>query len=396
MAYTLVPCSVEVLERQVAGHEFLAEHLDAVRALWRHLRNDYMCEAPLSFDASNPVIKIVRKLEDQGVRLEPLRKAWSELKLVFGNGSAQKGADKDEIKTDNQGVMFERQVAQDLKDYAEHRKPGACIFSALITEMEQRIFGGRVISGVWWKGGKTGKRPLKTDAIGLTATKKVANEPVGLGVADIVITYDNLQQDYLSLKSGNEWMLMNSGIADFLPASDFEGDNLHPTTTEGAAMLATFGIDEEEFYRVFKSYEGKTGSDGQKRVVTYRGAELNGARRFVESIYAEGGYWVAHQGVAAIDCKDVYLDYVDQDYIVAHSAIDEMDIEFPKLGHTKQVNVHLLMSPICPWKSLLLEFRNTSGPTGVVPAQLNTKVYVAGKQRQYNKAGARKRLTRTA
>ena len=373
MAYKLIPSTFSEAGSSV-------KHMDTATAaeglrLWNYLVNTYGMENPLAFDPTNKKqVKIARALQTEFTKAEIKKKLKiSALKVDFGDGS------RGNRGSGNQGNLFEQQLEAGINDWIEtseltNNKYRDFIYGLVKHYHLEDCIAVRVIA----EGGENKKRPMQLVnghwKIG-TASLSTGYE-IGSTITDLTLESKckgkPLHKYYLSLKTSGTTTLSNLGLkTSVFPVDQVKAGKI--TTTDGIALMKTFGLDEANFCATFNQYQA--GNKNFKVV----DASPNYNKPLLQELIKGSlgyGYHYVHLNKGKIKHMEITERFLNQAANVTNVRISYGG----ETGGAKRVNIHMTT----PLLDMTFNIRNTSDrgttsdPDRVYPDKLQSGYKMKG------------------
>ena len=373
MAYKLIPSTFSEAGSSV-------KHMDTATAaeglrLWNYLVSTYGMENPLAFDPTNKKqVKIARALQTEFTKAEIKKKLKiSALKVDFGDGS------RGNRGSGNQGNLFEQQLEAGINDWIEtseltNNKYRDFIYGLVKHYHLEDCIAVRVIA----EGGENKKRPMQLVnghwKIG-TASLSTGYE-IGSTITDLTLESKckgkPLHKYYLSLKTSGTTTLSNLGLkTSVFPVDQVKAGKI--TTTDGIALMKTFGLDEANFCATFNQYQA--GNKNFKVV----DASPNYNKPLLQELIKGSlgyGYHYVHLNKGKIKHMEITERFLNQAANVTNVRISYGG----ETGGAKRVNIHMTT----PLLDMTFNIRNTSDrgttsdPDRVYPDKLQSGYKMKG------------------
>ncbi len=373
MAYNLIPSTFSDAGSSV-------KHMDNAAAaeglrLWNYLVNTYGMNNPLAFDPTNKKqVKIARALQTEFTKAEIRKKLKiSALKVDFGDGS------RGNRGSGNQGNLFEQQLEAGINDWIEtselaNNKYRDFIYGLVKHYHLEDCIAVRVIA----EGGENKKRPMQLVnghwKIG-TASLSTGYE-IGSTITDLTLESKckgkPLHKYYLSLKTSGTTTLSNLGLkTSVFPVDQVKEGKI--TTTDGIALMKTFGLDEANFCATFNQYQA--GNKNFKVV----DASPNYNKPLLQELIKGSlgyGYHYVHLNKGKIKHMEITERFLNQAANVTNVRISYGG----ETGGAKRVNIHMTT----PLLDMTFNIRNTSDrgttsdPDRVYPDKLQSGYKMKG------------------
>ena len=237
--------------------------------------------------AANEVIRLYSYLTDKvpsvtdPIAMDPKQKSklkiLRELKGYMTINDMINGAKLDKLKLDhtswgngsrggggsfNKGAAFERELAKNINEWVETSElPKNKMYADLIENIiEAHGLEDCKQIGVEMVGEKDTKRPLSWSNGWFVGDAGKGNYDIGQKVSDVTITLDcidgSTREVYLSAKTTGTVALSNLGTkTNVFPDADILKDTQNSASrfpTAGEKLLKTFGIDEDDFVKIFR------------------------------------------------------------------------------------------------------------------------------------------------
>jgi len=373
MAYNLIPSTFSDAGSSV-------KHMDNAAAaeglrLWNYLVNTYGMNNPLAFDPTNKKqVKIARALQTEFTKAEIKKKLKiTALKVDFGDGS------RGNRGSGNQGNLFEQQLEAGINDWIEtselaNNKYRDFIYGLVKHYHLEDCIAVRVIA----EGGENKKRPMSLVnghwKIG-TASLSTGYE-IGSTITDLTLESKckgkPLHKYYLSLKTSGTTTLSNLGLkTSVFPVDQVKAGKI--TTTDGIALMKTFGLDEATFCATFNQYQ--SGNRNFKVV----DASPNYNKPLLQELIKGSlgyGYHYVHLNKGKIKHMEITERFLNQAANVTNVRISYGG----ETGGAKRVNIHMTT----PLLDMTFNIRNTSDrgttsdPDRVYPDKLQSGYKMKG------------------
>ena len=237
--------------------------------------------------AANEVIRLYSYLTDKvpsvtdPIAMDPKQKSklkiLRELKGYMTINDMINGAKLDKLKLDhtswgngsrggggsfNKGAAFERELAKNIDEWVQTSElPKNKMYADLIENIiEAHGLEDCKQIGVEMVGEKDTKRPLSWSNGWFVGDAGKGNYDIGQKVSDVTITLDcidgSTREVYLSAKTTGTVALSNLGTkTNVFPDADILKDTQNSSSrfpTAGEKLLKTFGIDEDDFVKIFR------------------------------------------------------------------------------------------------------------------------------------------------
>ena len=258
MAYNVIP-KTEPEMRAQSRHMTAA---DEVIRLYSYLTEQVPSVTdPIAMDPKQKSkLKILRELKGymtindmvNGAKLYRLKLDHTS----WGNGSRGGGG------SFNKGAAFERELAKNINEWVETSElPKNKMYADLIENIiEAHGLEDCKQIGVEMVGEKDTKRPLSWSNGWFVGDAGKGNYDIGQKVSDVTITLDcidgSTREVYLSAKTTGTVALSNLGTkTNVFPDADILKDTQNSASrfpTAGEKLLKTFGIDEDDFVKIFR------------------------------------------------------------------------------------------------------------------------------------------------
>ena len=258
MAYNVIP-KTEPEMRAQSRHMTAA---DEVIRLYSYLTEQVPSVTdPIAMDPKQKSkLKILRELKGymtindmvNGAKLDRLKLDHTS----WGNGSRGGGG------SFNKGAAFERELAKNINEWVETSElPKNKMYADLIENIiEAHGLEDCKQIGVEMVGEKDTKRPLSWSNGWFVGDAGKGNYDIGQKVSDVTITLDcidgSTREVYLSAKTTGTVALSNLGTkTNVFPDADILKDTQNSASrfpTAGEKLLKTFGIDEDDFVKIFR------------------------------------------------------------------------------------------------------------------------------------------------
>ena len=373
MAYNLIPSTFSDAGSSV-------KHMDNAAAaeglrLWNYLVNTYGMNNPLAFDPTNKKqVKIARALQTEFTKAEIKKKLKiTALKVDFGDGS------RGNRGSGNQGNLFEQQLEAGINDWIEtselkNNKYKDFIYGLVKHYHLEDCIAVRVIA----EGGENKKRPMQLVnghwKIG-TASLSTGYE-IGSTITDLTLVSKckgkPLHKYYLSLKTSGTTTLSNLGLkTNVFPVDQVKAGKI--TTSNGIALMKTFGLDEATFCATFNQYQ--SGNRNFKVV----DASPNYNKPLLQELIKGSlgyGYHYVHLNKGKIKHMEITERFLNQAANVTNVRISYGG----ETGGAKRVNIHMTT----PLLDMTFNIRNTSDrgttadPDRVYPDKLQSGYKMKG------------------
>ena len=373
MAYNLIPSTFSDAGASV-------KHMDNATAaeglrLWNYLVSTYGMENPLAFDPTNKKqVKIARALQTEFTKAEIKKKLKiTALKVDFGDGS------RGNRGSGNQGNLFEQQLEAGINDWIEtselkNNKYKDFIYGLVKHYHLEDCIAVRVIA----EGGENKKRPMQLVnghwKIG-TASLSTGYE-IGSTITDLTLVSKckgkPLHKYYLSLKTSGTTTLSNLGLkTNVFPVDQVKAGKI--TTSNGIALMKTFGLDEATFCATFNQYQ--SGNRNFKVV----DASPNYNKPLLQELIKGSlgyGYHYVHLNKGKIKHMEITERFLNQAANVTNVRISYGG----ETGGAKRVNIHMTT----PLLDMTFNIRNTSDrgttadPDRVYPDKLQSGYKMKG------------------
>ena len=373
MAYNLIPSTFSDAGSSV-------KHMDNAAAaeglrLWNYLVSTYGMNNPLAFDPTNKKqVKISRALQTEFTKAEIKKKLKiTTLKVDFGDGS------RGNRGSGNQGNLFEQQLEAGINDWIEtselkNNKYKDFIYGLVKHYHLEDCIAVRVIA----EGGENKKRPMSLVnghwKIG-TASLSTGYE-IGSTITDLTLESKckgkPLHKYYLSLKTSGTTTLSNLGLkTSVFPVDQVKAGKI--TTTDGIALMKTFGLDEANFCATFNQYQA--GNKNFKVV----DASPNYNKPLLQELIKGSlgyGYHYVHLNKGKIKHMEITERFLNQAANVTNVRISYGG----ETGGAKRVNIHMTT----PLLDMTFNIRNTSDrgttsdPDRVYPDKLQSGYKMKG------------------
>ena len=258
MAYNVIP-KTEPEMRAQSRHMTAA---DEVIRLYSYLTEQVPSVTdPIAMDPKQKSkLKILRELKGymtindmvNGAKLDRLKLDHTS----WGNGSRGGGG------SFNKGAAFERELAKNINEWVETSElPKNKMYADLIENIiEAHGLEDCKQIGVEMVGEKDTKRPLSWSNGWFVGDAGKGNYDIGQKVSDVTITLDcidgSTREVYLSAKTTGTVALSNLGTkTNVFPDAAILKDTQNSASrfpTAGEKLLKTFGIDEDDFVKIFR------------------------------------------------------------------------------------------------------------------------------------------------
>ena len=373
MAYKLIPSTFSEAGSSV-------KHMDTATAaeglrLWNYLVSTYGMENPLAFDPTNKKqVKIARALQTEFTKAEIKKKLKiSALKVDFGDGS------RGNRGSGNQGNLFEQQLEAGINDWIEtseltNNKYRDFIYGLVKHYHLEDCIAVRVIA----EGGENKKRPMQLVnghwKIGTASLATGYN--IGATITDLTLESKcknkPLHKYYLSLKTSGTTTLSNLGLkTSVFPVEQVKAGNI--TTTDGIALMKTFGLDEATFCATFNQFQS-----GNKNFKVLD-ASPNYNKPLLQELIKGSlgyGYHYVHMNKGKIKHMEITEQFLNKAANVTNVRISYGG----ETGGAKRVNIHMST----PLLDMTFNIRNTSDrgttsdPDRVYPDKLQSGYKMKG------------------
>jgi hypothetical protein len=373
MAYNLIPSTFSDAGSSV-------KHMDNATAaeglrLWNYLVSTYGMENPLAFDPTNKKqVKIARALQTEFTKAEIKKKLKiTALKVDFGDGS------RGNRGSGNQGNLFEQQLEAGINDWIETSELANNKYKDFIYGLVKHYHLEDCIAvNVIAEGGENKKRPMSLEnghwKIG-TASISTGYD-IGATITDLTLLSKcknkPLHKYYLSLKTSGTTTLSNLGLkTNVFPVDQVKAGKI--TTTDGIALMKTFGLDEATFCATFNQYQS-----GNRNFKV-----LDASPRYNKALLQElikgslgYGYHYVHLNKGKIKHMEITKQFLN-------NAANVTDVRISYGGETggaKRVNIHMRT----PLLDMTFNIRNTSDrgttsdPDRVYPDKLQSGYKMKG------------------
>jgi len=373
MAYKLIPSTFSEAGSSV-------KHMDTATAaeglrLWNYLVSTYGMENPLAFDPTNKKqVKIARALQTEFTKAEIKKKLKiTALKVDFGDGS------RGNRGSGNQGNLFEQQLEAGINDWIEtseltNNKYRDFIYGLVKHYHLEDCIAVRVIA----EGSENKKRPMSLVSghwkIG-TASLSTGYD-IGSTITDLTLESKckgkPLHKYYLSLKTSGTTTLSNLGLkTNVFPVDQVKAGKI--TTSNGLALMKTFGLDEATFCATFNQYQS-----GNKNFKVVDGSPNYNKPLLQELIKGSlgYGYHYVHLNKGKIKHMEITERFLNQAANVTNVRISYGG----ETGGAKRVNIHMTT----PLLDMTFNIRNTSDrgttsdPDRVYPDKLQSGYKMKG------------------
>jgi hypothetical protein len=319
---------------------------------------------PLVLDPDSPnTAKITRALQRDNKFIEFLSKKlntkidglnggkWEGLSIKWGEGSRGGRGVK------SKGLGFEDELYADLETLRDEdinqsnldkfKYPNLIIEIAKELGLEQDNFT------IVKESDKNQSRPLAFDGGGPVI--KFSNETAAATLTDITITKGSTNY-YLSAKFGNTLTFFNSGITKVLPTDEIKSGEIK--NQDGKALLATLGIDNKTFCKVFNDYPDADFSKLNGPTSKYDSAKL---KNLIKSGIGEGYYMVKAGGKGGYEFSKIDSKYAN----LASDVTGPVSVYYGGLGgNGKRIDV-VVESALYKFK---INIRNKQG--GLYPSHI--------------------------
>ena len=373
MAYNLIPSTFSDAGSSV-------KHMDNAAAaeglrLWNYLVNTYGMNNPLAFDPTNKKqVKIARALQTEFTKAEIRKKLKiTALKVDFGDGS------RGNRGSGNQGNLFEQQLEAGINDWIEtselsNNKYRDFIYGLVKHYHLEDCIAVRVIA----EGGENKKRPMQLVnghwKIGTASLATGYN--IGATITDLTLESKcknkPLHKYYLSLKTSGTTTLSNLGLkTSVFPVEQVKAGNI--TTTDGIALMKTFGLDEATFCATFNQFQS-----GNKNFKVLD-ASPNYNKPLLQELIKGSlgyGYHYVHMNKGKIKHMEITEQFLNKAANVTNVRISYGG----ETGGAKRVNIHMST----PLLDMTFNIRNTSDrgttsdPDRVYPDKLQSGYKMKG------------------
>lgn len=373
MAYNLIPSTFSDAGSSV-------KHMDNATAaeglrLWNYLVNTYGMENPLAFDPTNKKqVKIARALQTEFTKAEIRKKLKiTALKVDFGDGS------RGNRGSGNQGNLFEQQLEAGINDWIEtselsNNKYRDFIYGLVKHYHLEDCIAVRVIA----EGGENKKRPMQlVNGHWKIGTASLATGyDIGATITDLTLESKcknkPLHKYYLSLKTSGTTTLSNLGLkTSVFPVDQVKAGNI--TTTDGIALMKTFGLDEATFCATFNQFQS-----GNKNFKVLD-ASPNYNKPLLQELIKGSlgyGYHYVHMNKGKIKHMEITEQFLNKAANVTNVRISYGG----ETGGAKRVNIHMST----PLLDMTFNIRNTSDrgttsdPDRVYPDKLQSGYKMKG------------------
>ena len=343
--------------------------------LWNYLVSTYGMPNPLAFDGNNKKqVKISRALQTEFTKAEIKKKLKiTALKVDFGDGS------RGNRGSGNQGNLFEQQLEAGINDWIEtselaNNKYKDFIFGLVKHYHLEDCIAVRVIA----EGGENKKRPMSLVSghwkIG-TASLSTGYD-IGSTITDLTLESKckgkPLHKYYLSLKTSGTTTLSNLGLkTNVFPVDQVKEGKI--TTSDGIALMKTFGLDEATFCATFNQYQS-----GNRNFKVIDGSPKYNKGLLQELIKGSlgYGYHYVHLNKGKIKHMEITEQFLNQAANVTNVRISYGG----ETGGAKRVNIHMTT----PLLDMTFNIRNTSDrgttsdPDRVYPDKLQSGYKMKG------------------
>jgi hypothetical protein len=337
---------------------------EKVKELFRIIKSypNLTLSDPLVLDPKSPnTVKISRSLQrdskfinylndELDIELDPTDGAkWNRISIKWGEGSRGGRGIK------SKGLGFEGELISDLELLREEGIPESnkdqFKYPDLIIEISKELGLKKGNFTVTPEGGKNQSRPLGFKSGGPVV--EFSQGSAAETLTDITINKKGTKY-YLSAKFGNTLTFFNSGITKILPADEIKSGKI--SNSNGAALLDTFGIDNETFCKVFNDYPDADFSELNGASTKYSIPKI---KNLVKSGIGEGYYMVKAGG------KSTQFEHIDSEYTNTASDVSAPIIYYGGLGgNGKRVDI-TFESPTYKFK---INIRNKQG--GLYPTHI--------------------------
>ena len=373
MAYNLIPSTFSDAGSSV-------KHMDNATAaeglrLWNYLVSTYGMENPLAFDPTNKKqVKIARALQTEFTKAEIKKKLKiTALKVDFGDGS------RGNRGSGNQGNLFEQQLEAGINDWIEtseltNNKYRDFIYGLVKHYHLEDCIAVRVIA----EGGENKKRPMQlVNGHWKIGTASLATGyDIGATITDLTLESKcknkPLHKYYLSLKTSGTTTLSNLGLkTSVFPVDQVKAGNI--TTTDGIALMKTFGLDEATFCATFNQFQS-----GNKNFKVLD-ASPNYNKPLLQELIKGSlgyGYHYVHMNKGKIKHMEITEQFLNKAANVTNVRISYGG----ETGGAKRVNIHMST----PLLDMTFNIRNTSDrgttsdPDRVYPDKLQSGYKMKG------------------
>lgn len=337
---------------------------EKVKELFRIIKSypNLTLSDPLVLDPKSPnAVKISRSLQrdskfinylndELDIELDPTDGAkWNRISIKWGEGSRGGRGIK------SKGLGFEGELISDLELLREEgiseSNKDQFKYPDLIIEISKELGLKKGNFTVTPEGGKNQSRPLGFKSGGPVV--EFSQGSAAETLTDITINKKGTKY-YLSAKFGNTLTFFNSGITKILPADEIKSGKI--SNSNGAALLDTFGIDNETFCKVFNDYPDADFSELNGASTKYSIPKI---KNLVKSGIGEGYYMVKAGG------KSTQFEHIDSEYTNTASDVSAPIIYYGGLGgNGKRVDI-TFESPTYKFK---INIRNKQG--GLYPTHI--------------------------
>jgi hypothetical protein len=337
---------------------------EKVKELFRIIKSypNLTLSDPLVLDPKSPnTVKISRSLQrdskfinylndELDIELDPTDGAkWNRISIKWGEGSRGGRGIK------SKGLGFEGELISDLELLREEgiseSNKDQFKYPDLIIEISKELGLKKGNFTVTPEGGKNQSRPLGFKSGGPVV--EFSQGSAAETLTDITINKKGTKY-YLSAKFGNTLTFFNSGITKILPADEIKSGKI--SNSNGAALLDTFGIDNETFCKVFNDYPDADFSELNGASTKYSIPKI---KNLVKSGIGEGYYMVKAGG------KSTQFEHIDSEYTNTASDVSAPIIYYGGLGgNGKRVDI-TFESPTYKFK---INIRNKQG--GLYPTHI--------------------------
>jgi len=337
---------------------------EKVKELFRIIKSypNLTLSDPLVLDPKSPnTVKISRSLQrdskfinylndELDIELDPIDGAkWNRISIKWGEGSRGGRGIK------SKGLGFEGELISDLellrKEGISESNKDQFKYPDLIIEISKELGLKKGNFTVTPEGGKNQSRPLGFKSGGPVV--EFSQGSAAETLTDITINKKGTKY-YLSVKFGNILTFFNSGITKILPANEIKSGKI--SNSNGAALLDTFGIDNETFCKVFNDYPDADFSELNGASTKY---SIPKTKNLVKSGIGEGYYMVKAGG------KSTQFEHIDSEYTNTASDVSAPIIYYGGLGgNGKRVDI-TFESPTYKFK---INIRNKQG--GLYPTHI--------------------------
>jgi len=321
-------------------------------------------EDPLVLDPDSPnTAKITRALQRDNKFIEFLSGKlntkiddlnggkWEGLSIKWGEGSRGGRGVK------SKGLGFEGELYADLETLRDEGINQSNLndfkYPDLIMDIAKELGLKQNNFTVQSEGEKNQSRPLKFDGGGPIIAFSAGSAAETL--TDITITKGSTKY-YLSAKFGNTLTFFNSGITKVLPADEIKSGEIK--NQDGKALLATLGIDNKTFCKVFNDYPDADFSDLNGPTSKYDSSKL---KNLIKSGIGEGYYMVKAGGKGGYEFSKIDSKYAN----LASDVTGPVSVYYGGLGgNGKRIDI-VVESALYKFK---INIRNKQG--GLYPSHI--------------------------